>query len=244
MEHILNPTPFDNVPPLTRRQRHQEKGRNPYDGLRPWSAITHGGGAALALIGTILLLVRTALTGADPWKLVSFAIYGVSMIGLYTASTLYHSVNTTVAGRVALRKYDHASIYFLIAGTYTPVCLTALRGVWGWSLFGIIWALAIAGLVLSLVWINCPRAVTATIYIAMGWLAVVAIFPLWRTVGGSGLFWLLLGGVLYTIGGVLYALKWPGRNRPKFGCHEIFHVFIVLGSVAHFLLMYRVILPL
>lgn len=244
MEHILNPTPFDGMPEARRRSRPQEKGRNPYDGLRPWSAITHGAGAVLAILATAPLLVRTVLTGGDAWKIVSFAIYGASMTGLYTASTLYHCVNTSVAGRIALRKYDHASIYFLIAGTYTPVCLTALRGPWGWSLFGIIWGLAIAGLVMSLVWINCPRSLTATVYIAMGWLAVVAVYPLCMALGWRGIFWLLLGGVLYTIGGVLYALKWPGRNNPRFGCHEVFHVFILLGSAAHFLMIYRVLLPL
>jgi len=243
VEHILTHSSFDDVPALPRR-RLQEKGRNPYDGLRPWSALTHGAGAVLALAGTILLLICTALAGADPWKLVSFSVYGATMVCLYTASTLYHSINASVAGRTALRKYDHASIYFLIAGTYTPVCLIALRGGWGWSLFGIIWALAIAGLVMSLVWINCPRPVSAAVYIAMGWLAAIAVWPLWNAVGFSGLFWLLLGGVLYTTGGVLYALKWPGRNNPRFGCHEIFHVFILLGSAAHFVMMFRVILPL
>ena len=221
-----------------------ERGRNPYDGLRPWSAITHGAGAALAVIGTAALLIGTVLNGVNAWKLVSFAIYGLSMIGLYTASTLYHCINTTVQGRIALRKFDHASIYFLIAGSYTPVCLIALRGPWGWSMFGVIWALAIAGLCMSLAWINCPRALTSTIYIAMGWLAAVALYPLWRTLGLRGVAWLLAGGVLYTIGGVLYALKWPGRDNPRFGCHEVFHVFIVLGSVAHFLLFYRVLMPL
>lgn len=224
-----------------KRPRREEKGRNPYDGLRPWSAITHGVGIALAVLGTVLLLVKTALAGGDPWKLVSFSIYGASMIGLYTASTLYHSINTSVSRRIALRKYDHISIYFLIAGTYTPVCLTALRGPWGWSLFGIIWALTIAGTVMALKWINCPRIVTSAVYLAMGWLAIIAIYPLWNALGASGLFWLVLGGLLYTIGGVLYALKWPGRNNPRFGCHEIFHVFIVLGSVAHFFLIYRVL---
>ena len=104
-----------------------------------------------------------------------------------------------------------------------------------------IWALTAAGTVMALVWINCPRQVTATIYIAMGWLAVIAVYPIWNALGSAGLFWLALGGVLYTIGGVLYALKWPGRDNPRFGCHEIFHVFILLGSVAHFLLMYRVV---
>lgn len=242
MEQVLYPNPYDSAP--RRRSRPVEKGRDPYDGLRPWSAITHGVGAALAVLATAVLLIGTAQTGGGVWKLVSFAIYGLSMTGLYTASTLYHCVNTTVVGRVALRKYDHASIYFLIAGSYTPVCLIALRGPWGWSLFGIIWALAIAGLVMTLTWINCPRIVTSTVYIAMGWLAVVALYPLWQVLGLRGVSWLLAGGVLYTIGGVLYALKWPGRDNPRFGCHEVFHVFIVLGSIAHFVLMYQILLPM
>ena len=244
MEQTLPSSPFDGVPPPRRRPRPQERGPSPYDGLRPWSAITHGMGAALAVLATVLLVVETASTGGDVWKLVSFSIYGLSMAALYTASTLYHCVNTSVRGRIALRKYDHSAIYFLIAGTYTPVCLVALRGPWGWSLFGVIWALAIAGLVMSLTWINCPRAVTSTVYIAMGWLALIAIYPLAMTLGVRGILWLLLGGVLYTVGGVLYALKWPGRNNPRFGCHEVFHLFILLGSIAHFLMVYQVLLPL
>lgn len=219
----------------------QENGRNPYDGLRPWSAITHGAGTVLALVATVLLLIKTVLTDGDLWQIISLAIYGVSMIGLYTASTLYHCINTSVSGRIALRKYDHISIYFLIAGSYTPICLTILRGPWGWSLFGVIWSLTIVGTVMALFWINCPRQLTSSVYIAMGWLAVIALYPIWKSIGTQGLFWLLLGGVLYTVGGVLYALKWPGRDNPRFGCHEIFHVFILLGSIAHFVLMYRII---
>lgn len=224
-------------------RRHEEKGRNPYDGLRPWSAITHGVGAALAALGTALLLVRAVSGNMGPWAVVSFAIYGASMIWLYTASTLYHCLRTPVEGRIALRKTDHVSIYFLIAGTYTPLCLMPLRsmGGWGWALFGVIWGLAAAGAVMTLFWVNSPRWVTSGVYLFMGWLAVIAIYPLWKVLGGPGLFWLLLGGVLYTVGGVLYAVKWPGRDNPRFGCHEIFHVFIVLGSVAHFMLMYRVV---
>ena len=241
MEQALYRDPFDSLP--RRRPRPVEKGRDPYDGLRPWSAITHGVGAVLGVLAAVVLVVGAARLG-DVWKIVSFAIYGLSMTALYTASTLYHCVNATVAGRVALRKLDHASIYFLIAGSYTPVCLVALRGAWGWSLFGIIWALAIAGLVMSLTWINCPRVVTSTIYIAMGWLAVFAIYPLWQVLGFRGVAWLLAGGILYTVGGVLYALKWPGRDNPRFGCHEVFHVFILLGSIAHFIMMYGVLLPL
>ena len=242
MEQVLYHDPFASLP--RRRERPVEKGRDPYDGLRPWSAITHGIGAVLGVLATVLLVVSAASHGADVWKLVSFAVYGLSMTALYTASTLYHCVNTSVAGRVALRKLDHASIYFLIAGSYTPVCLIALRGAWGWSLLGVIWALAIAGLVMSLTWINCPRVVTSTVYIAMGWLAIFAICPLWQVLGMRGVAWLLAGGVLYTVGGVLYALKWPGRDNPRFGCHEVFHLFILLGSMAHFVMMYQVLLPL
>lgn len=224
----------------------REKDRDPYDGLRPWSAITHGAGALMAAVGTILLLIRCALLGLDAWHSVSFLIYGLSMTGLYTASTLYHSLNTSVSGRIALRKYDHTSIYFLIAGTYTPVCLVVLReqGAWGWGLFGVIWALAIAGSILTLVWITAPRWITAGIYISMGWLALVALVPLMRMLPADGFFWTLGGGILYTVGGVLYAVKWPGRDNPHFGCHEIFHVFILLGSIFHYLLMYLVIVRL
>ncbi len=225
------------------KRRPEEKGRTPYDGLRPWSAITHGIGAILAVLGTALLLSRAVAAGASVWHIVSFAVYGASMIGLYTASTLYHCLNVGIQGRVALRKYDHTSIYFLIAGSYTPICLVALRGMgaWGWALFSVIWALALGGLALTLVWVNAPRWTTSGIYLFMGWMALIALYPLYAAVGWKGLFWLLAGGVLYSVGGVMYALKWPGRNNPHFGCHEIFHVFIILGSICHFFLMYRVI---
>lgn len=245
MDELLYPSysPLPKPNPLPRRRTPKEKGRNPYDGLRPWSAITHGAGALLAILGTVLLLLHTASLSGSAWHYATFSLYGATMIALYTASTLYHCINTTVGGRIALRKLDHTSIYFLIAGTYTPICLVPLRGPWGWSLFGVIWGLALLGLVMSLLWINAPRWVTAGIYIFMGWLALIAIYPLTKALSSQGLFWLFLGGVLYTIGGVLYALKWPGRSNPRFGCHEVFHVFIVLGSVCHFLLMYRVIAP-
>lgn len=230
----------------TRRRPPEEKGRDPYDGLRPWSAITHGVGAALAVVGTAALLVRSAVLGLDAWHWVSFLIYGLSMIGLYTASTLYHCVNTSVKGRVALRKYDHCSIFLLIAGSYTPICMVPLRtlGAWGWGIITVIWALTILGLAAALLWINAPRWVTAGLALFMGWLSVLAVYPLLQVLPMEGFLWLLAGGILYSIGGVLYAVKWPGRNNPRFGCHEIFHVFIVLGSICHFFLMYSVIAAL
>lgn len=247
MDEILysraNPVFSANVRPR-RHRAPKEKGRDPYDGLRPWSAVTHGAGALLAVLGTVLLVVRTASLNGSAWQYATFSVYGATMILLYTASTLYHCINTSVKGRIALRRLDHASIYLLIAGTYTPICLVPLRGPWGWALFGVIWGLALLGLTMTMLWINAPRSITAGIYIFMGWLAIIAIYPLAQVLASKGLFWLLAGGVMYTIGGVLYALKWPGRSNPRFGCHEIFHVFIVLGSVCHFLLMYRIVAPM
>ena len=241
MDEILYPLPRCAVPPVCRTQSKKEKDRNPYNGLRRWSALTHGLGILLALVGCVLLLVRT---DGSVRHCVSFALYGVTMIELYTASTLYHCVYTSVRGRIALKKLDHVSIYFLIAGTYTPICLISLRGALGWWLFGTIWTLALLGTAISLVWIHAPRWVTVGIYLFMGWLAIFAIYPLSQVLALRGLFWLLLGGVLYTVGGILYALKWPGRSNPRFGCHEIFHVFILLGSLSHWLLMYRVVAAL
>lgn len=222
------------------RPRRRREVRDPYDGLRPWSAITHGIGAALAVVGTVFLTVQSALMGK--WgHLVVFLIYGLSMVCLYTASTLYHCVNTTRSKRIALRKYDHCSIYLLIAGSYTPVCLTVLWGAGGLPLFIAIWGLALAGVLLTIAKLDIPRWLTSVIYLVMGWLALFAIVPLSQRMAGLGMFWLILGGVLYTVGGVLYAVKWPGRNNPRFGCHEIFHVFILLGSIAHFMMMAQVI---
>ena len=223
------------------RPRRRAEVRDPYDGLRPWSAITHGAGAVLAVIGTALLLVRSAALG-KPLLFGLFAVYGLSMICLYTASTLYHCLNVSAAGRLALRKYDHCSIYLLIAGSYTPLCLTALRSTGGIPLLIAVWTLALAGLVLTLVKLSIPRWLTSAIYIAMGWLALFAIVPIYHALPAAGFFWLLAGGVLYTVGGVLYAVKWPGRDNPRFGCHEIFHVFILLGSIAHFIMMDRTVL--
>ena len=231
------------APAIKIRPRRRAEVRDPYDGLRPWSAITHGAGAVLAALGTAVLLVRSALLGK--WLLFGlFAVYGLSMICLYTASTLYHCLYTSVPGRLALRKYDHCSIYLLIAGSYTPLCLTVLRDSGGIPLAAAVWTLAAAGTVLTIAKLAIPRWLTSTIYIVMGWLALFAIVPIYRALPAGGFFWLLAGGVLYTVGGVLYAVKWPGRDNPRFGCHEIFHIFILLGSIAHFILMAQVVLRL
>ena len=224
-----------------KKPRRRGEVRDPYDGLRPWSAITHGAGAVLAVAGTAVLLVRSALLGK--WLLFGlFAVYGLSMICLYTASTLYHCLNLSIPGRLALRKYDHCSIYLLIAGSYTPLCFTVLRQSGGVPLGIAVWTLAAAGMVLTVARLAIPRWLTSAIYLFMGWLAIFAIVPIYRALPAAGFFWLLTGGLLYTVGGVLYAVKWPGRDNPRFGCHEVFHVFILLGSVAHYVMMYRVVL--
>lgn len=220
--------------------RHGEKGRDPYDALRPWSAITHGVGAALAVLGTLILLLE-AQTAV---QYLSFTIYGASMIVLYTASTLYHCLHTDIAGRRRLRKLDHCSICLLIAGSYTPICALALEARCGTALLVGVWSFALAGILLSLFWITAPRWLAAGVYLCMGWLVVFALKPLVLALPVEGLCWLVVGGLFYSVGGVLYALKWPGRSNPRFGCHEIFHVFIVLGSICHYINMYRVILNL
>ena len=221
------------------RPGRRVEARDPYDGLRPWSAITHGVGGLLAAVGTVLLLILSSAPGKGS---LLFAVYGLSMICLYTASTLYHCLNVSVPGRLALRKYDHCSIYLLIAGSYTPLCLTVLRDSGGVPLTAAVWTLAAAGTVLTIAKLSIPRWLTSAIYLFMGWLAIFAIVPIYRALPAEGFAWLLAGGLLYTVCGVLYAVKWPGRDNPRFGCHEIFHVFILLGSVAHFVLMYRVAL--
>ena len=219
-----------------RRAPHQSYGRTPYDALRPWSAITHGIGAALAIIGTIALLLR-----ANPLRLGVCAIYGLSMIGLYTASTLYHCLNVPSAGRIALRKYDHCAIYLLIAGSYTPICTIALASRGGTLLLGVVWTVGLLGIVLTLVKLTIPRWLCSLLYLLMGWVALFAIVPLYQSLSAAGFFWLLAGGVLYTAGGILYALRWPGRNNPRFGCHEVFHLLILLGSAAHYVLICQLV---
>lgn len=229
----------NSIPQYGSKSRRREV-RDPYDGLRPWSAITHGAGAVLALAGTGALLLRAAHRGSA-LLFTLFLIYGLSMTCLYTASTLYHCLNTSVPARIALRKYDHCSIYLLIAGSYTPICLTALGGAGGTALLAVVWGVGLLGIVLTIAKLSIPRWLTSAIYLFMGWLALFAIVPIYHALPAQGFFWLLAGGLLYTAGGVLYAVKWPGRNNPRFGCHEIFHVFILLGSAAHFIMMYQVI---
>ena len=223
------------------KEKYSEQGRNPYDGLRPYSALTHAVGIVLALLALGMLLHVTVRQSA--MRVTAVSIYAVSMLALYTASTVYHSLNTGVRGRLFLRKLDHLMIYFLIAGTYTPICMIPLGGtLWGRGMLIVIWTMALLGSTFTLFWIKMPRFLTSLIYLVMGWTAIFAIYPLHAVMNRLSFAMLLAGGILYSIGGVLYALKWPGRNNRWFGCHEIFHVFIVLGSIAHFIMIYQIVL--
>ena len=222
------------------KEKYSETGRSPYDGLRPYSALTHGVGIVLALLALGLLLGVTLHHGA--LEVTAVSIYAVSMLALYTASTVYHSLNTSVRGRLLLRKLDHLMIYFLIAGTYTPICLIPLGGqLSGRVMLIVIWTMAVLGSAFTLFWIRMPRVLTSLIYLVMGWTAIFAIYPLHAVLSPLSFCMLLSGGVLYSVGGVLYALKWPGRHNKYFGCHEIFHVFIVLGSICHFIMIYQMV---
>lgn len=203
----------------------------------PVSALTHWAGALLSVVGLVVLVVG-AVRHATVWHTVAFAIYGASLIMLYTASTLYHAVPAAPSGAGVLRRLDHMMIYVLIAGTYTPICLLALHGAWRWTMLATIWSLAIAGVIVTGVWFKGLRWLSAGLYLGMGWLVVIATGPLLHAIPAAGFGWLAAGGAFYTVGAVIYGLKRP-NFAPGFGFHELFHIFVLLGSACHFWLMFR-----
>lgn len=209
------------------------------------SGLTHCIGAALSLVGLVLLIVFSAIYG-NAYHVVSFTIFGVGLFLLYLFSTLYHWLNISEKGITVFRKFDHIMIYILIAASYTPICLVPLRGPCGWTIFGIIWGLAVLGTILTAVWIKAPRFITTTIYLIMGWAVVIAAYPLiqvFKEANNFGsLIWLLAGGIFYTIGGIIYGLKIPKTKWKGFGFHEIFHIFVMLGSACHYWFILRYVL--
>ena len=200
-----------------------------YQGER-FNSISHLIGAAVALAGVAGLIVIAAQQG-DPWKIVSFSIYGTSLILLYLFSTLYHSLHR--AGKTVFRKLDHLAIYLLIAGTYTPFTLVTLRGRGGWVLFGLIWGLAVLGIVLEVLIRKGRRIVPVVIYLAMGWLIIIALKPLLASLTTSGFTWLLLGGLFYTSGVFFYALSDKVTHF-----HGIWHLFVMAGSLCHYITIF------
>lgn len=202
----------------------------------PGSALTHFIACVMAAIAALPLILKASGGMATA----ALAIFAVSMILLYAASTLYHSVNVTGKVLSMFRKIDHMMIFVLIAGSYTPVCLIVLGGSMGYSLLALVWGVAIAGMLINALWITCPKWFSSIIYIAMGWLCLFVFGTLWNTLPHAAFGWLLAGGILYTVGGVIYALKLPFFDslHKYFGSHEIFHLFVMGGSICHFIFMY------
>ncbi len=200
------------------------------------NVLSHGIGLVLSIIALVLLVVYASLEGS-PWHIVSFSIYGVSLIVLYSASTFYHYTQSPRL-RHKLNIFDHASIYILIAGTYTPFTLVVLDGWVGWTIFGVSWGLAIIGVILKLFYIGRFDRISTIAYVLMGWLIIFAVKPLVHNLPFDGLMWLLGGGISYTIGAVLYSVK-----RIKYN-HAIFHIFVLLGSFCHFMAVFFYVLPI
>ena len=204
----------------------------------PVNTISHMAGAIGSVIGLTLMVVFAAIR-ADVWHVVSFSIFGSTLILMYTSSFLYHGLRISEKALLIFRKIDHIMIFMVIAGSYTPLCLVPLRGPWGWSLFAAVWSIAVIGIFIKIFFINTPRWVSTLIYLGMGWLCMVAIYPLVKSVEPVCLFWLGLGGVFYSGGAVVYALKKPNLFPGILGFHEIWHLFVILGSACHFWLSFR-----
>ena len=193
----------------------------------------------LAVFASTPLLIKAAVSGGFT-AFFAMTVFMLSMIALYGASTLYHSVMVKDRLLRVFRKIDHMMIFVLIAGSYTPVCLIVLDGKLGYTLLIVVWSIAIVGMLIKVLWITCPKWFSSIIYIAMGWVCLGVFGQLWNTLPHSAFLWLLAGGIIYTIGGVIYALKLPlFNNRHRyFGSHEIFHLFVMGGSICHFIFMY------
>jgi len=197
-----------------------------YHGER-FNSISHLAGAGLAVAGSAVLIVPAGFVG-DPWKIVGFSIYGAMLVALYVFSTLYHSLRGRA--KKVLRKFDHCSIYLLIAGSYTPFALVSLRGAWGWSLLGVVWSLALLGIVQEIWLAKGARVLSLVIYVLMGWLALVAVAPLWAALTPAGFAWLAAGGACYTLGIGFYVTDHKLRHG-----HGWWHLCVLGGSICHFI---------
>ncbi len=209
----------------------------------PGSAITHFIGMLMAIFAAVPLIIKAA---HEPGRiyLISIIIYAASLILLYAASTTYHTFNRSEKINTILKKIDHMMISVLIAGSYTPICLLVLSGKRGLILLTIVWSFAIVGILLKALWVYCPRWVSSVLYIGMGWTCVLAFTQILNSMSTAAFLWLLAGGVIYTLGGIIYALKLPLFNlkHKNFGSHEIFHLFVMGGSACHFVVMYVFVL--
>jgi len=205
--------------------------------------LTHGIGAVLALIGSILLIYFAA-ANQQPWHVAAFSVFGASLVLLYAASTVYHLLPPSWRGKHLLRRLDHAMIYVLIAGTYTPICLVPLRGVWGWSVLAGVWVLAAAGVVVKLLWVRLPGWLSTATYVGLGWLSVLLAPLLLERLPGAALTWIVAGGLFYTVGALFYGLEKVLPQTRWNGMHEAFHLFVLAGSFSHFWVMWRYVMHL
>lgn len=204
----------------------------------PISALTHLIAAVFSLLGMIVLFY---FGWGDSQKMITFTIYGISLILLFSASGTYHMMNAHDSIILKLRKMDHSAIYLLIAGTYTPICVYFFHGFWQYGMLTVIWGLAIIGIVVKLFVINAPRWVTAGIYLVMGWLAMMGIQEILRTMPTAAILWMIIGGLFYSIGAIIYITKHLDFAPGTFGFHEVWHIFVILGAFSHFYLILRFI---
>ena len=206
----------------------------------PGSAITHFIAMMMAVFAATPLLIKAALSSDGKITLLALGIFCISMILLYGASATYHSLNISGKALRIFRKIDHMMIFVLIAGSYTPVCLIILGGKLGYTLLSVVWGIALFGMILKACWVTCPKWFSSVIYIAMGWVCLGVFGTLWNVLPHAAFGWLLAGGIIYTIGGVIYALKLPIFNGKHkfFGSHEIFHLFVMGGSICHYIMMF------
>ena len=208
----------------------------------PGSAITHFIGMLMAIFAAVPLLIKAA---HEPSRIyvISLAVYSASMILLYAASTTYHTFDISAKINTILKKWDHMMISVLIAGSYTPICLLVLKGKTGLILLAIVWSFAIVGILIKAFWVYCPKWVSSILYIGMGWTCVLAFTQILNSMSHTSFIWLLTGGIIYTVGGIIYALKLPifNNKHKNFGSHEIFHLFLMGGSMCHFVVMYALL---
>ncbi len=216
------------------------KDRSVFSIKDPGSAITH----FVAMVGAVAAatpLLLKASREPGPLHIAALSVFMCSMILLYAASTIYHTLDISPKVNKLLRKLDHMMIFILIAGTYTPVCMVVLGDKTGWDLLALVWGIAIAGILIKAFWITCPKWFSSLLYIAMGWVCVLAFTRIIHALPRAGFGWVFAGGFIYTLGGVIYALKLPLFNsrHKHFGSHEIFHLFVMGGSLCHYIMMYR-----
>ena len=208
----------------------------------PINGFTHLGGAILSFAGLLALVIKTTLTSPTIVDITAVIIFGISLVLLYSASATYHLVVASDKVISFLRKVDHSMIFILIAGSYTPFCLIALNGIEGWITFGIVSGIASCGVVFKMVWFNCPRWLSTSVYIGMGWISVFIVIPLYKSIALGGILLLLAGGISYTIGAIIYGLKPKALKFKNLGFHEIFHIFILIGSLCKYIAVFKYVI--